>query len=104
MIVFLIYHRRKRTNTEAAMFLKDNCIYESKVSKENNNEDMLLPQWLREKQEMIFSQDSIEKIHELGSGEYGSVFKGNLVHGKAVYVNFALNYYFTSVKDITILN
>ena len=53
-------------------------------------------------QEMIFSQDSIEKIHELGSGEYGSVFKGNLVHGKAVYVNFALNYYFTRVRDITI--
>ena len=50
-----------------------------------------LPKWLRERPDMIYPQLCVEKGQQLGHGQYGNVFKGKLVLGKAVYVNSMLN-------------
>ena len=90
------------------MTWKDNSFYKSESSEENIAKDSflpkwsfakdsLLPEWLEARQGMIFTQNNIEKTHELGTGQYGSVFKGKLIQGNAVYVNYAINYYFIGV-------
>ena len=45
---------------------------------------LLLPQWLLDKKEMIYSKDCVEKHEKLGSGQYGLVFRGRLKQGNAV--------------------
>ena len=92
-VIVLLFCYRK--NKRSKIVWEDNCLYES--SEEDISTDPILPQWLREKPEMIFKQDVIEKTHELGTGQYGSVLKGNLMQGNELYVNFALNYYCRSV-------
>ena len=49
-------------------------------------EDSLLPDWLRERKEMIFPENTVVKGEQLGKGQFGVVLKGALVQGKAVYV------------------
>lgn len=48
----------------------------------------MLPEWLRDKPEMIFPLTSTQKGQELGRGQYGTIFKGKLVLGKSVCVDF----------------
>ena len=50
-------------------------------------EDSLLPDWLRERKEMIFPETAVVMGEQLGKGQFGVVLKGALVQGKAVYVN-----------------
>ena len=105
IFVFLVYYQKKMTccfGMKMKIVLEDNSIYESEAIEKIIRNTPISPDWLLEKQEMIFPLDSIEKNQELGKGQYGSVFKGKLVQGKAVYVTFALNYYFTSVIDKSI--
>ena len=45
-----------------------------------------LPSWLKVKPEMLYHPDCIKKGKKLGQGQFGSVFKGHLVQGNAVYV------------------
>ena len=48
-------------------------------------EDWMFPNWLQEKKEMIFPRKSIVKGECIGRGQFGSVFKGKLIQGNAVY-------------------
>ena len=43
----------------------------------------ILPKWLSNRQEMIFSLDCIEKKEMLGHGQYGTVNKGIFHYGNA---------------------
>ena len=45
-----------------------------------------LPSWLKVKPEMLYHPDCIKKGKKLGQGQFGSVFKGDLMQGNAVYV------------------
>ena len=47
-------------------------------------ETSILPQWLLKRKEMIFSHMYIEQQEKLGSGQFGTVFKGRLKQGNAV--------------------
>ena len=47
-------------------------------------EASILPQWLLKRKEMIFSHMYIEQQEKLGSGQFGTVFKGRLRQGNAV--------------------
>ena len=50
------------------------------------DEISIIPKWLTERKEMVYPQSGIERHQELGSGQYGMVFKGRLKQGNAVYV------------------
>ena len=38
---------------------------------------------LKLRKEMIFPKESIETMHQIGSGQFGAVFKGTFNHGNA---------------------
>ena len=44
----------------------------------------VLPQWIQDHPEMIFSSNLIKKISALGSGQFGTVYKGTYSQGHAV--------------------
>ena len=45
---------------------------------------LILPQWILDHQDMIFPNSSIKKISVLGSGQFGTVYKGTYSQGNAV--------------------
>ena len=51
---------------------------------EIDDKDSLLPDWLKERKEMIFPNESIEKYQEIGRGQFGTVLKAKLAQGQAV--------------------
>lgn len=67
-----------------------NSLYESDesisehVSVINQRYQHLLPEWLITKKHMIYSKTSVEKEHEIGHGQYGTVFKGKVTLGNSV--------------------
>ena len=46
----------------------------------------MVPDWLKNRKEMVYPQNCIERCRQLGSGQFGTVFMGKLVQGTAVYV------------------
>lgn len=56
------------------------------IIEKKKHETCDLPIWLEDRKEMVFSQDCVVKGQLLGSGQFGAVFKGKFIHGKAVYV------------------
>ena len=99
IFVFLtIYNHWRKHREITGVMWEDNEYYNSEGSERGNelqieNEDEfaihnhpMLPDWLKERKEMIFLQRCIEKGQKIGSGQFGIVFKGKLTLGNAVYV------------------
>ena len=92
IFVFIsIKHYREGSNIRTREIIwEDNILY--KEIDENVKEDpscygdWMLPDWLQQKKNMIFPKKSIVKGECVGRGQFGSVFKGKLVQGNAVYV------------------
>ena len=72
------------TNPIQSIVWKQNDLYESKQSLAKSEGSLCLPDWLRERTEMIFSKASIVKGKLLGKGQFGNVYKGKLHQGNAV--------------------
>ena len=49
-------------------------------------EDMMLPEWMRAKEEMIYNMSCITKGKELGHGQFGTVFQAQIRLKNMVYV------------------
>ena len=63
---------------------KNNDLYYSLQVENKIGKEISLPDWLSSRKEIIFPRSSIEKHQELGSGQYGSVYKGKLLQGNAM--------------------
>ena len=87
MLASFYYYRKKTHHRITEMTWEMNTLYESEDCDHNADEESILPSWLRVRPEMIYPQSCIEKCQQLGQGQFGSVFKGKLIQGKAVYVN-----------------
>ena len=57
----------------------------------NQREESVLPNWLRNRKEMIFSESSIIKGQQLGKGQFGIVMKGVIIQGNARYVEILIH-------------
>ena len=88
----LVWKRSNRKKKQATINMKweENEFYTSENSKnegfEDNDfvgDDSRLPLWLKLRKEMIFPKESIETMHQIGSGQFGAVFKGTINHGNA---------------------
>ena len=88
----LVWKRSNRKKKQATINMKweENEFYTSENSKnegfEDNDfvgDDSRLPTWLKLRKEMIFPKVSIETMHQIGSGQFGAVFKGTFNHGNA---------------------
>ena len=83
----LVYYKKRRfkKRTSANEFIwEKNSLYDSNQSIDSKDEYSELPGWLKDRKEMIFSEDSITKGKQLGKGQFGAVFKGQLSQGNAV--------------------
>ena len=88
-----LYYLKKRdqssiqsssTNPIQSIVWKQNDLYESKQSLAKSEGHLCLPDWLKDRSEMIFSKASIVKGKLLGKGQFGNVYKGKLHQGNAV--------------------
>lgn len=87
-------NKRKRTANHEFVW-KRNELYDSKESLDHTHEALELPDWLNDRKEMLFSRKFIVKGKQLGKGQYGTVFKGMLSQGNAVYIlNVCLKCFF----------
>ena len=79
---------KKKSNgseTELEIYPEDNSLWsKAENAFEVDDKESLLPDWLRERKEMIFPNESIEKYQEIGRGQFGTVLKAKLAQGQAV--------------------
>ena len=97
ILIWFCYNKKKGQNRYPAIVetnsrsleinWENNYDYERRNNiTEENDPESFLPEWLKERKEMIISRDCVEKGKELGSGQFGEVFKGKFIQGSAVYV------------------
>ena len=63
---------------------KENELYESNQSLAKSEGPTSLPNWFKDKREMVFLKNSIVKGKLVGKGQFGNVYKGKLHQGNAV--------------------
>ena len=87
-IVKIVYNIKKKNNgseTELETYPEDNSLWSKAENPyEIDDKESLLPDWLKERKEMIFPNESIEKYQEIGRGQFGTVLKAKLAQGQAV--------------------
>ena len=83
--VFANWDKNKKTNSSTQEIVwKRNDLYDSKDSLPIMDGLSNLPDWLNDRKEMVFSENSIIKGKPIGKGQFGNVFKGTFCHGNAV--------------------
>ena len=87
-IVKIVYNIKKKNNgseTELEIYPEDDSLWsKAENAFEMDDKESLLPDWLKERKEMIFPNESIEKYQEIGRGQFGTVLKAKLAQGQAV--------------------
>ena len=84
-IVLDIKKKNSGSEAELEIYPEDHSLWsKSENAFEIDDKDSLLPDWLKERKEMIFPIESIEKYQEIGRGQFGTVFKAKLAQGQAV--------------------
>ena len=86
----VLYHRkivRKRKSTHIKWV--ENPLHES-VSLDETDGTSLLPNWLRERNEIIFDNSCIEIGQILGIGNFGTASEGKIKLGNAVYFSIVV--------------
>ena len=76
----------KRNTICRKMTWEDNPNYSDSTSANEEDGNSFLPNWLLERNEMIYDTTCIEKGQELGHGNFGTVFEGRIRLGNAVYI------------------
>ena len=64
--------------------MRSNDLYRRDETLKSFDRKSNLPEWLKERKEVIFSKNSIVKGKQLGEGQFGTVFEGKLFQGNAV--------------------
>ena len=82
-MAYLRQYKMNRTTNHEFVW-KQNELYDSRESLDSINESSDLPEWLKDRKEMLFSKNFIIKGKQLGKGQFGTVFKGKLTQGNAV--------------------
>ena len=87
-VVKIVLHIKKKSSgseAELGIYPEDHSLWsKSENAFEGDDNDSFLPDWLKERKEMIFPFESIEKYQEIGRGQFGTVFKAKLAQGQAV--------------------
>ena len=85
VIVSVRHYRKKSTayNT-TVMEWEKNCSNHSDNEEEAVSQKEGMPNWLKIRPDMIYPETSVYLTVELGSGQFGSVYKGQLVQSRSV--------------------
>ena len=84
-IVLDIKKKNSGSEAELGIYPEDNSLWSKAENPyEIDDKESLLPDWLKERKEMIFPNESIEKYQEIGRGQFGTVLKAKLARGQAV--------------------
>ena len=76
---------KKKTKRGRRKHVSEKTELNTKTSEEDYEEEItMIPSWLKNKENMIFHPNCIKRDTLLGTGNYGSVYKGKLLQGNAV--------------------
>ena len=78
--------KKKQRRNDAEISTEITGLKMTQLDEGSADDELLIPSWLKDRKEIIFSPRCIEKGEELGRGQYGYVYKGKLTLGKSVYV------------------
>ena len=78
-----------RTNQFPPDIIEENFVHCENSSQHTSSTEskcscFMLPQWILDKPDMIYPQNSIKKKGALGTGQFGTVHKGTYCQGNAV--------------------
>ena len=77
------YYKRIKHNI-STMTWENNSMYQNDEEEERMGKKELIPNWLENHSDMIYPQEAVHLDVELGSGQFGSVYKGKLVQSRSV--------------------
>ena len=77
------YYKRIKHNI-STMTWENNCMYQNDEEEERMSQKELIPNWLENRSDMIYPQEAVHLDVQLGSGHFGSVYKGKLVQSRSV--------------------
>ena len=83
LTVALVCHYKRNTRKKEMKWV-DNPNYSRSVSLVSTDDDPFLPNWLKQKNEMIYDTSCIERGRRLGQGNFGTVFEGKIRLGTAM--------------------
>ena len=66
------------------MTWENNSMYHSDEEEDSMSHKEVTPNWLRNRSDMIYPQEAVHLDVQLGSGQFGSVYKGKLVQSRSV--------------------
>ena len=66
------------------MTWKNNSLYDGDEEDEPMSHKEVIPNWLENRSDMIYPQEAVHLDAQLGSGQFGSVYKGKLVQSRSV--------------------
>ena len=77
------YYKRIKHNI-STMTWENNSMYQNDEEEERMSKKELIPNWLENRADMIYPQEAVHLDVQLGSGQFGSVYKGKLVQSRSV--------------------
>ena len=66
------------------MTWEKNSMNQNDEEEERMSKKELIPNWLENRADMIYPQEAVHLDVQLGSGQFGSVYKGKLVQSRSV--------------------
>ena len=66
------------------MTWENNSLYHSDEEDGSMSQKEVIPNWLENRSDMTYPQEAVHLDVQLGSGQFGSVYKGKLVQARSV--------------------
>ena len=84
LIVSVYCFRKRIRHNISTVTSENNSMYQNDEEEERMSQKELLPDWLKNRSDMIYPQEAVHLDDQLGSGQFGSVYKGKLVQSRSV--------------------
>ena len=78
-----VYCYKKRANRKICTW-ENKSMYQGGEEGEGMSLKHVIPSWLGNRSDMIYPQEAVHLDDQLGSGQFGSVYKGKLVQSRSV--------------------
>ena len=84
LIVSVYFYKKRVQYNICTMPWENKIMYHSGEEEEEMRQKDLIPTWLANRSDMVYPQEAVHLDDQLGSGQFGSVYKGKLVQSRSV--------------------